>query len=268
MLLNEAYSMLSDPAQRAAYDRSGVPTRNIDDETLACPECGVSVPIHLVNAHWRVHIIEQHGPLCVACSRYPTRPLRLRSHSGFLLWRTSCELNGNFCRSCGTGVFRKVQARNITRGPWGIISFFATILALLGNTGRYSTFKAGIDRPTPSHPVSERVIEGRGILRRPGVLVVLGIVIAVGALVISNVSQPSYTGSSSPGYAPPAVTRTVDFTPGSCVAIEEGWVSGLPDCSGADGVVESVVSDPSDCSARSDSYIERDSGGYACLLEY
>jgi len=265
VLLNEAYSILSDPGKKAAYDRGTAPTRDISDETLVCPECGVEVPIHLVNAHWRMHLIEQHGPLCVACGRYPARPLRLKSHSGFLLWRTSSELNERFCRSCGTGVFREVQARNITRGPWGIISFFATIMALFGNTGRFSTFKAGIDSPAPPHPVSESVLEGRGILRRPGVLVVLGIVIAVVALVISDASQPSYTGSSSPGYTPPAVARTVDFTAGTCVAIDDDWVSALPTCNGADGIVESIVSNPLDCPA---SYIERDSGGYACLLEY
>jgi hypothetical protein len=189
----------------------------------------------------------------------------LKSHAGFLLWRTTSEVNENFCRSCGTGVFREIQARNITRGPWGIMSFFASIMALFGNTGRYSTFKSGADAPTPPHPVSESVLEGRPILRRSSVLIVLGIILAVVALIVSNLSEPSYTGSSAPGYTPPAVTQAVDFTAGTCISIDGDWVTALPTCSGADGVVESVVSDPVYCSAT---FVERDSGGYACLLEY
>jgi hypothetical protein len=268
VLLNEAYAILSDPQRRASYDRGTTTTRQVQEDLLACPECGERVPVHVANAHWRSHLIEKHGALCVSCSRYPTRPLRLKSHAGFLLWRTSAVLDENFCRSCGTGVFRQVQARNITRGPWGLISFFATTLALFGNAGRFTEFKNGLDSPTPPHPVTESVLEGRSVIRRPGVLIVLGIVLGASLLVLSNVSQPGNAAPTEPSYTPPPVTRSIGFATGACVSFEDGWVTELPTCSGAEGEVETVVSDPEMCPQWDWSYVERDDGTFACLLEY
>jgi hypothetical protein len=267
-LLNEAYTILSDPQRRAAHDRGTAATREPVDAALTCPECGLLVPVHLVNAHWRTHLIEQHGALCAACDRYPTRPLRLKSHSGFLLWRTVSEIDQEFCRSCGTGIFREVQARNITRGPWGIISFFSTILALFGNTGRFATFKSGLDTPMPPHPVSERVFEGRPVLLRRNVIMVLGIIVAAIAFVVANISEPSYSSSPPPESTTPAVTRAADFIEGSCVTIDGDWVTQAPSCTGADGAVSAVVADPDFCPSTSPSYIERSDGSFACLLEY
>jgi hypothetical protein len=268
VLLNEAYAILSDPQRRASYDHGTTATRQVQDDQLTCPECGERVPVYVANAHWRSHLIEKHGALCVSCSRYPTKPLRLKSHAGFLLWRTSAVLDENFCRSCGTGVFRQVQARNITRGPWGLISFFATILTLFGNIGRFTEFKNGLDSPTPPHPATESVLEGRSVFRRPGVLIVLGIVIGAALLVLSNVSQPGNAAPTEPSYTPPPVTRSIGFATGACVSFEDGWVTELPTCSGAEGEVETVVSDPELCPQQDWSYVERDDGTFACLLEY
>lgn len=276
--LNEAYAILSDPERRAAYDRGVTSTRDVANDTVVCPVCADRVSVQSVNLHWQVHLIEQHGPLCAGCNRHPTKPLRLKSHAGFLLWRTVGEIEQNFCKSCGTGVFREVQARNITRGPWGIISFFSSILALFGNAGRFSDFKGGLDEPEPHDAAADTAIKGRPILFRPAVLLVLSIFVVAGFLLFNSSSSSSYSGTSSSNYTPPSVTknapppppvpRTVGFSTGTCVTVDGNWVEESPTCSGADGTVVSVVSTPSSCPSNAGVYIERDDGRIACILEY
>jgi hypothetical protein len=59
------------------------------------------------------------------------------------------KVSGLLCRDCGTAMFRDIQNNTLTKGWWGIVSFFANCAYILGNMGAYSSVKK-LPKPQPT----------------------------------------------------------------------------------------------------------------------
>ena len=56
-----------------------------------------------------------------------------------LIMRREQHTSGSLCRNCIDKIFWKYTFTNLLLGWWGVISFFMTIIFLLGNTYAYLT---------------------------------------------------------------------------------------------------------------------------------
>ena len=67
----------------------------------------------------------------------PTRQVVFRQNIGLFLIRFPSRVEGAFCKPCIHRLFWRMTLINLVAGWWGIISFFANIIFILGNIGTY-----------------------------------------------------------------------------------------------------------------------------------
>lgn len=144
--------------------------------------------------------------VCNICRRGPARAVEFNTVTGMVLaWRWS-KVQLTVCRTCGDALYNDVQARNFTRGWWGIIAPLAMIFAAIRNASRHSKLRR-LRRPFFAAPdrVSARDVPafatawGRRIGPYVSGLVFLGIVVA---LIVPSLSASTHTyecWADSPG---------------------------------------------------------------------
>src|SRR5690606_8935199 len=176
--LTAAYNILSDPAKRSEYDRGRT--------ALLCPYCQADLrEMTDVDQPLYQHLYEAVINSCAVCGRQPTATFNFRSNSGFVFARRVFEFDGKLCEVCAQGMYREFQTRNITRGPWGLISFFASIGYLFHNSTEYKKAQR-LKAPTPSDPAFDNGLRGRSVFSRPTVWLSLSIIVLVAFNVLSD----------------------------------------------------------------------------------
>lgn len=125
--------------------------------------------------------------VCQRCGRAPATHFMFNRNQGFLVVRRRFTHEGYYCRSCATGAYRAVQARNLTEGWYGTISLFATAADGFGNLADLHRGRRSLDDPMPSDPQREARLKGRPtivqMLFRPmGILAVLALVAILAAI--------------------------------------------------------------------------------------
>jgi hypothetical protein len=265
--VTSAYTILSDPKRRKEYDQR--------EKAAQCPYCDQDLRrITDVDGHLYTHHIQEMADACEICGRKPTQTYSFTSNSGFIVARKVWGFDGRLCGVCSEGMFREFQARNITRGPWGIFSFFAAIWYLISNaTGYYSKAR---QPPIPNDPAIDSRLRGRPIFGRPAVLVSLAIVGFIAYAMLGDLAESS-TGSfdqiantpinNTPVITqPPATFEQLDWQEGTCVTFSGDLVS-LVSCSGinVDGQIVAMVSDADFCPLHAEWYVEVTFNEVACI---
>lgn len=169
--IDAAWLVLGDPHHRRAYD-----------ETMGrCPLCGATAGNgDALLAHLVGHVEDaEMGEPCRRCGRSPAKRFVFRWNQGMLVRRRVTVVREQLCRVCATGVFRDCQVRNLTRGPWGIISAMSTPVYLAMNLDEYRRGIGRLDPPVPPDPVEDPAREGRPILLRPAILLTVTVASAI-----------------------------------------------------------------------------------------
>jgi hypothetical protein len=273
--ITAAYTVLSDPKTRTEYDQR--------EAAALCPVCGRDLRrMGDVESHLYTHYAQEMADACEVCGRKPTQTYNFKSNSGFILARQVWGFSGRLCGVCSQGMFREFQARNITRGPWGIVSFFATIWYLITNsTGYYSKSKL---HPSPADPIIDASLRGRSIFARPTVLVSLAIVGFIGFAVfgglaessnstgfsqtVNNPTQNSPTATSPSATQPATPVQQLDWVVGTCVTFSGDLVTLVP-CSNfnVDGQITNITTDAAACPVSAEWYVEVTVSRIACIAE-
>lgn len=151
-----AFSVLSRPEDREKYDRAL-------DGSERCPWCGEPLTPDGLSHHVIDHVVKKADEGCLVCGRLPARHFEFRANSGRGLWHKVHRVDGNLCKTCSTGVYRAMQTRNMTRGPWGIVSFFTTPYFIVKNWMAHRK-RSSMPGPWPHDPNYDR---GRGLGKPP-----------------------------------------------------------------------------------------------------
>jgi hypothetical protein len=215
--LNAAFTVLSNPDARRKYDQA------LSSDT--CPWCGKPLPAYGLEQHVAEHEAGNAGQGCVVCGRLPAWRFKYQARTGMGLWRRKHQVDDNLCKTCSTGVFRAMQTRNLTRGPWSIVSFFTTPYISLKNWLAHRK-TATMQGPKPAAPLYDEADGlGRKVFASPGPWLSLA---ATTALIVGATIALS---SAVPSSEPP--TMVLDVPTSTTVDPHDGWAAGV--CARVDG---------------------------------
>jgi hypothetical protein len=191
---------------------------------------------------------------CRLCGSTPAAQGRFRRVQGLVVLMRGASVEGPICRDCGLALFRHMTARTLLQGWWGLLSVFASVVAVLGNLvirRRYARLAAPARHPDAPAPNTRPLRTGTPLTRRPATLTAaVPIVLVVGVLV-------AVMGSRG-GHRDDAVGRCVRVAaPGAAGAGEIRFV----DCSRShDGRVVAErydASGPTTCPSSTDTTVRR-----------
>lgn len=118
--------------------------------------------------------IPSENGVCQACLRSPAARLVAVKQTGMLFVRRSAAYSAVLCQSCGTSMFREVQAHNLAFGWWGLISFITNFFTLASNCNRYRRHR--MIGPSAEMPLRPGLNPGRPVWKRPQMIIPVALV--------------------------------------------------------------------------------------------
>ncbi|HEX6222448.1 MAG TPA: DnaJ domain-containing protein [Acidimicrobiia bacterium] len=207
-----AFTVLSNSADREKYDLALAGADH-------CPWCGNLLAAYGLEHHVAEHVVKHADDGCIVCGRLPAQRFDFRANSGRVLWHKVDRVAGNLCKTCATGEYRAMQARNLARGPWSIVSFFTTPYVFVRNWLVHRK-TSSLPGPRPHDPGYDRDTGlGRPVVKSPSVW---ASVLGVTALVVVVTSAILANDGSSSGAPDAEVEQTTSTT----VDPNDGWVVG------------------------------------------
>lgn len=258
----EAFMVLSDSANREKYDRALAGAE-------VCPWCGNPLAAYGLDQHVADHVVKGANEGCIVCGRLPARHFRFRANTGLVVWRKVDKVDGNLCKTCATGVYRAMQTRNFSRGPWSIISIFTTPVDLFRNWVSHRK-AASLAGPRPHDQSYDRGAGlGRPVLREGSVWASL---LGISALIVAFafLIQSNDTPSPIPDAEVNQTTTTIDpndgWVVGGCAEFDMAGRVFPTECGDHFAEVVALVSTAAECPESSDFSVPL-TEGVACFEE-
>lgn len=176
-MINDAWSVLKDESARAAYLR----------DLTAEPTPWQPVPL-----------VDE----CDLCGSFPVRRFSFEHQTAWLIPYTRYGMQMDFCRDCALSYGRAKQNRTLWTGWWGLWAFFSNLMVLFRNAGNLhnaNKLPAPQRRPNAFHIMAAPMAPGRPSWQRSGIIVFLGVIVAIGAAFASSIHQ------NDPAYTPPCL---------------------------------------------------------------
>ena len=130
------------------------------------------------------------GLSCRFCGSVPAEQATFRGHQGFFVIMRFLKLEGPFCRSCGIATHRRMTAKSLWQGWWGVASLVINPITMLLNVPQ----RAKINKLAPPRPdaASHPADPGRPVFLRAAILGLLVPAFVIFAIVYSVQHNPSY----------------------------------------------------------------------------
>lgn len=129
--LNEAYEVMQKPPGQATYE-----PRSQD----------VPPPDNFGSPIW-----SDGSRSCDLCGWGPAAKVKFNSVSGFVIFMRWYTFEARMCKLCARAMYDENQRNTLTRGWWGIFSFFATLFAFVSNMAALSKTRS-LGNPQGRYP--------------------------------------------------------------------------------------------------------------------
>ena len=195
---------------------------------------------------------------CRLCGSAPAAQGRFRRVQGLVVLMRWASVEGPFCRDCGIALFRHMTAKTLLQGWWGLLSVFASVVAVLDNLvvrrrfGRLATPARHPDAPPPN---ARPLRPGTPLTRRPATLTAAVPIVLVVAVLMAVMGS---RGGDRNEYVGRCVRVAAPGTAGTGGAAER---IRFVDCSGShDGRIVGATYDasgPTTCPSSTDTTVRR-----------
>jgi ribosomal protein S27E len=232
--LNDAYAVLTAQDTLTSADFMiilcpvcGQKNRVANTATKAnCGSCATALnltsPINNESTDFNFPVWDYPDNACDICGWGPAQSVKYNSVAGNILWWRWFTFDAVLCRACSRAMFHENQASTMARGWWGILAPVATLIALIGNTYRYSATQS-LQKPEGKSPQKYALIPYPIMFVKPawqrpaaviGTLIALSILIIVG-LASGNSQPPNRDSSGTPTEA--GTENILDINVGDCL---------------------------------------------------
>jgi len=182
--LNEAYEVMQKPA--AAEPASSQSTDSPPSDNFGFPVW--SDPRHA----------------CDLCGWGPADRVKFNSVSGFVIFMRWYTFEAKLCKFCARSMYDENQRNTLTKGWWGIFSFFATIYAFFSNMSTIARTRS-LGAPTGRYPGAFTIspiplVASKQWFKRPSAiissLVALGIAASIGIAAVTPTNRSESSGTT------------------------------------------------------------------------
>jgi hypothetical protein len=206
VLINWAYSILSNPTKRAEYDKARNQASAEFVSNLYRQTKSQTPPS-------RNHTSEKPLNICQRCFQIKqTKYVEFYKNIGLLVLRREERVKGNLCKLCIGEVFWSFTLTTLILGWWGVISFIVTPIYLINNTARYiGSLGMGREKTKSS---KNQFVENNDSPNRVLVFIVFIIIFAIviGVTLAGEQNARKSTYSSSVATRTPKPTYQFDHT--------------------------------------------------------
>ncbi|MFD9123382.1 hypothetical protein [Kitasatospora sp. NPDC059571] len=130
---------------------------------------------------------------CRFCGAVPAVDVTVRGHQGIMVLMRFPRTEGPFCRTCGIAVHRRMTARSLWQGWWGVASLIINPVVLLLNLGALAKIRRlGPPGPGASGAIGTPLRPGRPLLLRVEILGLLLPALIVGGIVLDATTSVDY----------------------------------------------------------------------------
>jgi hypothetical protein len=225
--LNEAYEFMQKPA--AAEPASSRPTESAPGDDFGFP------------------VWPDANHACELCGWGPAQRVKFNSTSGFIIFMRWYTFEAKVCKICARAMYDENQRSNLTKGWWGIFSFFATIYAFFSNMAALRSTQS-LGAPVGRYPGAYTISPIPLVLstkwyKRPSAIIAS--IVALGVVALFGIGAATPTNSST--------GTSVDGLRGTCIGEDSSGQLSEVSCesSSADWIIKGVLSavefGPEDC---------------------
>lgn len=261
--LNEAYEVMQKPL--ATEPTSSRPTESAPDDNFGFPIW--SDPYHA----------------CDLCGWGPAEKIKFNSVSGFIIFMRWYTFEAKVCKFCARAMYDENQRKTLTKGWWGIFSFFATFYAFFSNMTALRGIRS-LGTPEGRYPGAYTISPIPLVLstkwyKRPSAiiasLVALGVIasIGIGAATPTSSNAPSST-TNQRGGSNTNTEPTIYDLQGTCLSEDSSgqFTEASCDSSSADWYITLVLSAvkfvPEDCKSDDSLIAGKNQEYIVCIDSY
>jgi hypothetical protein len=138
-------------------------------------------------------LAEDGALTCRVCGAVPATYASFVQNIGMLFVRRHITTAGDFCRTCGLSLGRKVQGKTLLTGWTGMFSFIMNIGGVVQNRKHLSSL-AKMGEPAGGDP-TRRLAAGHPMFKRPLTYVPTAVMALIIGLATNSANQPNYAAS-------------------------------------------------------------------------
>jgi DnaJ domain len=200
---------------------------------------------------------------CLICGSTPATFIQIRKNVGTVLGRRRYEIEGDFCKFCGTSLTRQMLNSTLMTGWWSLTSPFVNVAYIFGDVGALLSLRK-LSAPIPpmetiSVPSSAPLDPGKPLIRRGGIWFAALLLVALVVYVSLHRAPTSTSSSAASSSNSSAASSSSDpyLSVGQCVTGQGKQITGVTQCTNSHlAKIVGTANSSTGCPANANAYLK------------